>query len=128
MKKHGVQHVGTGEVIIATWRSYEEQTLAAIRESGLDLQVIFNKHALMILPSGTDKMTGLSAALEELHVSRRNVVGIGDAENDDAFLRCCECSVAVANAIPALKSRAELVTTADHGAGVVELIEKMIKK
>lgn len=127
LTKHGVPHVSTGEVIIATWRAYEEQTLAAIRESGLELQVIFNKDAVMILPSGTNKMTGLNAALEELQLSRHNVVGVGDAENDDAFLSCCEISVAVANAIPALKNRADLVTTADYGAGVVELIEKMIE-
>jgi HAD superfamily hydrolase (TIGR01484 family) len=127
LKNRGVEHVSTGEVIVATWRPYEEQTLAAIRESGLELQVIFNKDAVMILPSGTNKMTGLSAALEELQLSRHNVVGIGDAENDHAFLSWCECGVAVANAIPALKERADLVTTADHGAGVVELIEKLIE-
>src|SRR5437868_9727836 len=107
--------------------SCEEQALAAIRESGLELQVIFNKDALMILPCGTNKMTGLSSALEELQLSRHNVVGIGDAENDHAFLSWCECGVAVANAIPALKNGADLVTTADHGGGVVELIEKLIQ-
>lgn len=38
----------------------------------------------------------------------------------------CECAVAVANALPALKERADFVTRADHGAGVVELIEELI--
>jgi hydroxymethylpyrimidine pyrophosphatase-like HAD family hydrolase len=127
MKRHGVQHVSSGEVIVATSRAYEEQTMAAIRESGLELQLIFNKDALMILPSGTDKMTGLRAALEELSLSWDGAVGIGDAENDFAFLDACACAVAVANAIPALKARADVVTKADDGAGVVELIQNMIE-
>jgi hypothetical protein len=34
-----------------------------------------------------------------------SVVGVGDAENDHAFLRLCGLSAAVANALPALKAR-----------------------
>ena len=48
--------------------------------------MIFNKGAVMILPSGVNKATGLAAALEELGLSPHNVVGVGDAENDHAFL------------------------------------------
>ena len=72
-------------------------------------------------------MTGLIAALADLKLSRRNLVGIGDAENDHAFLEGCKCSVAVANAIPALKEKCDFVTHGDHGAGVVELIEKIVE-
>jgi hypothetical protein len=53
-------------------------------------------------------------------------VGVGDAENDHVFLAMCECSAAVANALPALKERADLVTNGSHGAGVEELIEKLV--
>ncbi len=127
LRKHGVQNMSVGEVIIATWRTHEAEVLSAIREFGLELQVIFNKDAVMILPSGTNKMTGLSEALEELQLSPHNAVGIGDAENDHAFLACCECAVAVANAISALKDKADLVTSASHGAGVVELIDRIMQ-
>jgi hydroxymethylpyrimidine pyrophosphatase-like HAD family hydrolase len=71
-------------------------------------------------------MTGLSSALEQLKLSPHNVIGIGDAENDHAFLSYCECAVAVANAIPALKQRADLVTQSARGAGVAELIDKLV--
>jgi len=123
----GVPNVSVGEVIVSTWRPYETQVLDAIRDSGLELQIVFNKNAVMVLPPGVNKMTGLIAALADLKLSPRNLVGIGDAENDHAFLEGCECSVAVANAIPALKERAEFVTHGDHGAGVAELIEKIIE-
>ncbi len=80
----------------------------------------------MVLPSGVNKATGLSAALEELNLSPHNVVGVGDAENDHAFLSLCEFSVAVANALPMLKERADFVTDGARGRGVVELIDRVL--
>jgi len=100
--------------------------MEAIRDSGLELQIIFNKEAVMVLPAGVDKMTGLRAALEALKLSLHNVAGVGDAENDQAFLESCGCSVAVANAIHELKEKADFVTHGARGAGVVELIDKLI--
>ena len=69
---------------------------------------------------------GLTAALERLGLSPHEVVGVGDAENDHAFLNMCEFSAAVSNALPALKDRADLTLTRDHGAGVAELIDHML--
>ena len=37
-----------------------------------------------------------------------------DAENDHAFLCLCECSAAVANALPGVKEHADLVLRGDH--------------
>lgn len=123
----GVGPISVGRVIIATWEPHETTVLATIRDLGLELQVIFNKGAVMILPAGVNKATGLARALERMELSPHNIVGVGDAENDHALLASCECSVAVANALPTLKSAADIVTTADHGAGVVELIEEMLR-
>lgn len=127
LRIRGVNEMSIGDVVIATWRPFEQQALDAIREAGLELQIIFNKDAVMVLPSGTNKMTGLSSALRELKLSRHNVIGVGDAENDHAFLNSCECAVAVANAIPAFKERADFITVAARGAGVAELIDKLIE-
>jgi HAD superfamily hydrolase (TIGR01484 family) len=126
LRNRGVQGISFGDVIVATWHPYETQVIEAIRDSGLGLQIVFNKEAVMVLPSGVNKMTGLAVALEELKLSRHNLTGIGDAENDHAFLESCECSVAVANAIPSLKDRADFVTRGERGAGVVELIDLLI--
>jgi len=117
-----------GKTIVATWKPHEEEVLKAIRDLGLDLQVIFNKGAVMVLPSGVNKGTGLATALEELQLSPHNVVGVGDAENDHAFLKVCECSVAVDNALPALKERADVVLSKARGAGVTELCEQLIAR
>jgi HAD superfamily hydrolase (TIGR01484 family) len=126
LKQRQVTPLAVGRVIVATWEPSEAAVLETIRELGLELQVIFNKGAVMVLPSGVNKATGLDAALAELCLSRHNVVGVGDAENDHAFLARCECSVAVANALPSLKERADVVTTGERGAGVAELIDGLL--
>jgi hydroxymethylpyrimidine pyrophosphatase-like HAD family hydrolase len=128
LRLRGVQPLSVGQCIVATWRPFESTVLGVIRGMGLALQIISNKDALMVLPSGMNKGSGLQVALDELGLSPRNTVGVGDAENDDSFLAMCECSVAVANALPALKERADLVTTGSHGAGVEELIEKLLSE
>jgi hydroxymethylpyrimidine pyrophosphatase-like HAD family hydrolase len=127
LRARGVGPISVGRVIIATWEPHETTVLATIRDLGLELQVIFNKGAVMILPAGVNKASGLTKALEKMELSARNIVGVGDAENDHALLASCECSAAVANALPTLKSTADIVTTADHGAGVVELIEELLR-
>ncbi len=126
LKAKGVERISVGRVIVATWEPHEQTVLETIRDMGLELQVIFNKGAVMILPAGMNKATGLRVALRELDLCEHNAAGIGDAENDHAFLSICECGVAVANALPALKERADIVTRGDHGAGVVELIDEML--
>jgi hydroxymethylpyrimidine pyrophosphatase-like HAD family hydrolase/energy-coupling factor transporter ATP-binding protein EcfA2 len=117
-----------GRCIIATWEPHETAALEVIRDLGLEWQVIFNKGAVMLLPPGVNKASGLAAALKQLELSPHNVVGVGDAENDHAFLQQCECSAAVANALPTVKEEADIVTSADHGAGVVELIDELLAR
>lgn len=126
LKARGVGPISVGKSIIATWHPHETTVLEAIRDLGLDLQVIFNKGAVMILPAGVNKASGFAAALKEMGYSEHNVVGIGDAENDHAFLRKCELAAAVANALPAVKETADYVTKADHGHGVSELMELIV--
>lgn len=126
LRERGVAPVHAGRVIVGSWEPHQAAVLDVIRERGLELQVIFNKGAVMVLPSGTNKATGLEAALDELGLSAHNVVAVGDAENDHAFMSAAECAVAVANALPVIKDYADWVTEGDHGAGVVELIDRLL--
>jgi hydroxymethylpyrimidine pyrophosphatase-like HAD family hydrolase len=100
--------------------------LAAIRDLGLDLQVIFNKESVMVLPSGVNKGTALHAALDELGISKHNVVAVGDAENDLPMLRMSACGAAVANALLSVKEEADVVLERPRGEGVADLIEAII--
>lgn len=126
LETKGVTPLSAGMSIIATHVPHETTILEEIHAMGLELQVIFNKGAVMILPGGVNKASGLTAALADLSLSPHNTVGIGDAENDHTFLSLCECSAAVSNALPAIKERVDLVMLGVHGAGAVELIDKLI--
>ncbi|HZV07455.1 MAG TPA: HAD family hydrolase [Gemmataceae bacterium] len=126
LRDQGVNPLDVGRTIVATFRPYEMIVLQTIANLGLELQVIFNKDSVMVLPTGVDKATGLKAALHELSLSPHNVVAVGDAENDHAFLTMCGCSAAVANALPMLKIAAEIITAGAEGQGVVELIEELL--
>jgi phosphoglycolate phosphatase (TIGR01487 family) len=126
LQRSGANPLSVGRSIVATVEPHEVEVYKAIRELGLNMQVIFNRESVMVLPSGMDKSTGLRAALAELGLAASSVLGIGDAENDYAFLGLCGFSVAVANAIPSLKERVDLVTSAADGAGVVEVLQKLL--
>jgi hydroxymethylpyrimidine pyrophosphatase-like HAD family hydrolase len=100
--------------------------LIAIRDFGLELNIILNKGSVMVLPAGINKGSGLAAALHKMQLSPHNAIGVGDAENDHAFLELCECSVAVSNALPAVKDRCDLVMASANGRGVAELIALLL--
>jgi len=118
--------VFAGRSIVATVTPHENVVLKAIHDLRLDWHVIFNKDAVMALPSDVTKATGLRAALRRLGIAPFDVVGVGDAENDQAFLRVCGLSVAVSNALDEVKASADLTTAGERGAGVRELIARLL--
>lgn len=126
LRERGVQPLSTGRSIVATKLSHYEAVQRTISELGLQLEIILNRDSIMVLPGGMNKATGLARALSELRLQPDQVVGIGDAENDEAFLELCRFSVAVANAIPRIKQISDLITEKEHGPGVVEVIEKIL--
>ena len=115
LKDRGVKPISFGKVVVATWEPHQHTVLHVIRDLGLELDIIFNKGAVMILPPGVNKGSGLHAALADIGVSSHNAVGVGDAENDHTLLAECEVGVAVQNALPTLKERADWVTRAARG-------------
>jgi HAD superfamily hydrolase (TIGR01484 family) len=127
LKKQNVTPLSVGRVIVATWEPHQNIVLEAIKKHGVERQVIFNKGAVMVLPAGINKAKGLSSVLKELNYSTHNVVAIGDAENDSAMLQAAECAVVVQNALPALKKTVDWVTNGDHGDGVIEMANQLIK-
>lgn len=126
LRARGVEPLEIGQVVVATHAPHRVAVQDVIWELGLEAQVIGNRGAVMVLPAGVNKATGLEYALRELGLSRHEVVGIGDAENDHSFLERCECAAAVANAASSIKEIAALVTSADNGNGVIELVDQLI--
>jgi HAD superfamily hydrolase (TIGR01484 family) len=126
LEQLGVDPLEVGRVIVSTWQPHQNRVLQAIHEIGLELHVMFNRAAVMVLPSGVNKATGMSYALRRLGLSPHEVVGIGDSENDHSFLKRSECAVTVANAVASIRNRADWVTTGEYEAGLIELIDELI--
>jgi hypothetical protein len=116
-----------GKVIVSTRLPHDTAVLQAIQEMGLEVQIIFNKDAVMVLPAGVNKASGMDYALRKLGLSSHEAVGIGDAENDHSFLERCECAVAVANAVPSVRQSVAFTTKRENGRGVAELVDEMIE-
>lgn len=126
LRELGVEPLEVGRVIISTWTPHETSVLQVIRETGLELYMIFNREAVMVLPAGVNKATGMDFALRKLGLSPHEVIAVGDAENDCSFLERSECSATVANAVPSIRNLVDIVTKGENGAGLAELIDELI--
>lgn len=117
-----------GEVIAASWEPHDKRLAEIISQNGYSASIEYNKGAVMVLPQGATKGTGLLISLKELGFSAHNVVACGDGENDRSFFEQAEVAVAVANATPEIKKIADLVLPASNGAGVRSLINMLIQR
>ena len=127
LRARGITHLGVGQTLVDTMHPNERIVLETIRELGLDLHIVFNGDAVMVVAPGVNKASGLAAALHDLGLSARNAVAVGDAENDHALLKAAELGVAVANAAPSLRARADFTLEVANGAGVVALVDEIVE-
>jgi phosphoglycolate phosphatase (TIGR01487 family) len=111
-----------GQVLLAGDAVHAPAVVDAVGALGLDCQIVRNRGALMVLPAGVSKGTGLRAALADIGISPHNALAIGDAENDLALLQAAEVGAAVANAVPSLRAHADLVLDEPDGQGVAALL------
>jgi hypothetical protein len=114
--------VERGEVLLDTHAIHDQTVFQEIARLGLEVQLVRNRGALMVLPPGVSKGTGLLEALADLGLSGHSTVAVGDAENDHSLVESCELGVAVANAVPSLQNHADVVLGERAGRGVIELL------
>jgi hydroxymethylpyrimidine pyrophosphatase-like HAD family hydrolase len=115
--------VSVGWTMVATGESHHRQLLKAIRDFRLAWHVISNRSAGTALPVEVTKATGLLRVLTDIGAAPDRTVGVGDAENDLAFLRVCGLAVAVSDASSCVQEAADVVTDGARGAGVAQLID-----
>src|SRR5581483_7024472 len=128
LRRRNVSPLSVGRIIIASSADNAPQIADAIHDSGLDLEIIFNKRSVMVLPRGVDKATGLRVALDELKLPRDELVAVGDGENDIPMIEIAGCGAAVAGALEIVKRAADIVLSADAGEGVIELIDLILNE
>ena len=126
LRRRHVTPLTVGSSIVRTVTANEAEVSAALRKLQLDFQLVTNPGALMMLPAGVNKASGVWAALRELGVSRHNMVAIGDGENDLALFEFAEHAVAVQNADPLVQRVANRTTQGAYCDGFLELARDLI--
>ncbi|MBL8269715.1 HAD family hydrolase, partial [Steroidobacter sp.] len=128
LRRRQVAPIAVGSSIISTSATHLDSAREALRklQLHLDYEVVTNDEALLILPPGIDKASGVNAALRELGVSRHNLVAIGNAENDLPLLASAEHAVVVNNAAESIKQAADRVTEGSFCDGFLELARDLI--
>ena len=82
---------------------------------------------LELVPLGVGKDTSLDAVLRARGLGPEHLMAVGDGMNDLPMIHYAGVGVAMANADPAVKARADYVTAADNDHdGVAEAVEKYI--
>ena len=55
LRRRKVNPLSVGRSIVATWEPNEKIVLEALRDLGLELQIVFNKGAVMVLPAASTR-------------------------------------------------------------------------
>jgi Cof subfamily protein (haloacid dehalogenase superfamily) len=81
---------------------------------------------LEILPIGANKGNGLAKLAQYLDLDRSEIAAIGDYRNDLEMLDWAGTTGAMKNALPEVKSRAQIVVKSNEEGGVAEFIDHCI--
>lgn len=117
-----------GRVVVGVGRRHEAQVREALAASGTDLAMAINRAALMLLPAGISKETGVRRALEHLGLSFHDVLAIGDAENDLALFAACGWSACPSDAVEMVRARVDFVLPGRDGQAVAAAIAGPIRE
>jgi hydroxymethylpyrimidine pyrophosphatase-like HAD family hydrolase len=128
LERRRLEPLVVGKVICSTPRVHENEVLSALADLRLDLKVSFNRDSMMVLPAGVSKATGFAEALSEVGEPAEAAVAVGDGENDLPFLAAAGVSVAVENAVPALKQAADITLDEPGPDGIVSLCGSLVRE
>eukprot|EP01023_Acetabularia_acetabulum_P053573 TRINITY_DN5999_c1_g1_i1.p2 TRINITY_DN5999_c1_g1~~TRINITY_DN5999_c1_g1_i1.p2 ORF type:complete len:308 (-),score=55.20 TRINITY_DN5999_c1_g1_i1:924-1847(-) len=81
---------------------------------------------LEILPWGASKGAGVQILLDHMKVDAKDVLAIGDGENDVEMLQMVGLGVAMDNASPKLKHVAQHIVLSNHHDGLAHALDKFV--
>lgn len=79
-----------------------------------------------VVPAGVSKGYGLRQLCAEMGLSPEEIMVFGDFDNDESMFEWAGISIAMGNAVPALKAMASAVTDSNDDDGVARAIETYI--
>ncbi|MGT2929064.1 Cof-type HAD-IIB family hydrolase [Streptococcus dentasini] len=110
---------------------YLDQQIAKLPVSLSHSYEVFKSRDIIleIMPKGVHKAVGLQLLCDFLNLDRRQVMAVGDEENDLSMLAWAGLGVAMANGISKVKETANVVTRrTNEESGVAEAIDQYILK
>ena len=120
-------HIRFFEIIATAQREYTEEISSLLKDFNLEAKLVPNKDSIMVCPPNVDKGVGVASAVAHYGTTSDILLTcFGDGENDIALFGPADVSVAVANAVPQLKTIADVVTENPGGLGVEEYLRRKI--
>ncbi len=83
-------------------------------------------YLLEMMPAGVSKRETLRRFAESLGIRREEVMACGDNTNDLEMVEWAGLGVAVANAVPELKAKADYAAESERSEGVAEAVRKFV--
>lgn len=81
---------------------------------------------LEILPKGIDKAQSLERLLEQLGMTKEEMIACGDGYNDLSMIKYAGLGVAMENAVLPVRNAADYVTFSNNEDGVAHVVEKFM--
>ncbi len=127
MKKHQIEPVS----IEALFDNQEERNDAAasIRAMHKDISVVPKGNTrLLIVPEGVSKWNGVSYLADHAGIAARQIVAIGDSEDDLDLIKYAGIGVAMGNSPAMLRKEADWVARTNDDDGVAYTVKELFRK
>lgn len=87
---------------------------------------IFESNYIDIMKESCSKKKAIQILTDKLGIKQEEIMVMGDGGNDISMFECAGLKIAMANAEPCLKERADFITTSNNESGVAKAIQKFI--
>ena len=87
---------------------------------------LYGKTGCEIVAKGMNKAVGLRKLSRLMKIDAKNVLAVGDNENDMEMLKAAGIGAAVANAVDSTKAVADYVCQGSYTTGVLEAIDRFV--
>jgi phosphoglycolate phosphatase (TIGR01487 family) len=114
------------DIVVGGRRTVELNAILNTDELGV--HILDANIATHITDASVDKGIGLETAAKILNINPKEIVAIGDSQNDIAMFQAAGKCFAVGNAHPLLKAQANSVTKQSFGKGCADAIRAILRE
>ena len=119
-------HYDIEEVQVYFFSERTRRKVAEILEGYPEFSSAFGSKYVEIFAKNTSKGTALNTLASRLGIAKEEIACIGDSANDLPMFEAAGLKIAMGNAVPELKKKADIVTYSNHIDGAAKAIEQYI--